>query len=152
MGADPGHHEHRSPSTIVPTEASGCRSTVRRSIARLVPQPGQKTSSQSVSGDQRGADGGGPQHVAAGGQAPISTIDNELCLKARGAIRLQLGGAGLDVEPSCPDTHRASIMAPASGVGSPTLLTARCGASLEVAQTACVGLSRATNRRPCQSW
>jgi hypothetical protein len=36
IGADPGHHEHRSPSTSVPTEASGCRSTVRRSIARLV--------------------------------------------------------------------------------------------------------------------
>jgi hypothetical protein len=23
MGADPGHHEHRSPSTSVPAEASG---------------------------------------------------------------------------------------------------------------------------------
>ena len=23
IGADPGHHEHRSPSTSVPTEASG---------------------------------------------------------------------------------------------------------------------------------
>ena len=42
IGADPGHHEHRRPSTIVPTEASG-------SIARLIPQPGQKTSSQGVS-------------------------------------------------------------------------------------------------------
>jgi hypothetical protein len=48
IGAEPGHQEHRSPSTSVPTEASGCRSTVRRSIARLVPQPGQKTSSQGV--------------------------------------------------------------------------------------------------------
>jgi hypothetical protein len=25
MGADPGHHEHRSPNTSVPTEASGWR-------------------------------------------------------------------------------------------------------------------------------
>jgi hypothetical protein len=32
----------------VPTEASGWRSTVRRSIALLVPQPGQKTSSHGV--------------------------------------------------------------------------------------------------------
>jgi hypothetical protein len=48
IGADPGHREHRSPSTRVPTEANGCRSTVRKSIARLVPQPGQKTSSQGV--------------------------------------------------------------------------------------------------------
>jgi hypothetical protein len=35
IGADPGHHPHRKPSTIVPTEAIGYRSTVRRSIARL---------------------------------------------------------------------------------------------------------------------
>jgi hypothetical protein len=48
MGAEPGHQEHRRPSTSVPTEASGWRSSVRRSIARLVPQPGQKTSSHGV--------------------------------------------------------------------------------------------------------
>jgi hypothetical protein len=48
IGADSGHQEHRRPSTIVPTEASGWRSTVRRSIARLVPQPGQKISSHGV--------------------------------------------------------------------------------------------------------
>jgi hypothetical protein len=47
-GADPGHQEQRSPSTKVPTEANGWRSMVLRSIARLVPQPGQKTSSQGV--------------------------------------------------------------------------------------------------------
>jgi hypothetical protein len=35
----------RSPSTRVATEARGWRSTFRRSIARLVPQPGQNTSS-----------------------------------------------------------------------------------------------------------
>jgi hypothetical protein len=29
-------------------EPSGCRSTIRRSIARLVPQPGQKASSQGA--------------------------------------------------------------------------------------------------------
>jgi hypothetical protein len=40
--------EHRSPSTNVPTEASGWRSMVRRSMARLVAQPGQNTSSQGV--------------------------------------------------------------------------------------------------------
>jgi hypothetical protein len=41
IGAEPRHQEHRRPSTSVPTDASGWRSTVRRSIARLVPQPGQ---------------------------------------------------------------------------------------------------------------
>ena len=48
MAADPGHHEQRRPSTSVPTDANGWRSSVRRSIARLVPHPGQKTSSQGV--------------------------------------------------------------------------------------------------------
>jgi hypothetical protein len=48
IGAEPGHQENRRPRTSVPTEASGWRSTVRRSIARLVPQPGQKTSSHGV--------------------------------------------------------------------------------------------------------
>jgi hypothetical protein len=36
------------------------------------------------SGDQRGPNGGRPQHVAAGGQAPIPAVDDERCLKARG--------------------------------------------------------------------
>jgi hypothetical protein len=35
IGAEPGHQENRRPRTSVPTEASGWRSTVRRSIARL---------------------------------------------------------------------------------------------------------------------
>jgi hypothetical protein len=48
IGADSGHHEHRSPSTRVATDARGWRSTLRRSIARLVPQPGQNTSSHGV--------------------------------------------------------------------------------------------------------
>jgi hypothetical protein len=52
VGADPGHHEHRGPSTNVPTEASGFRS-IAQIDRRLVPawvedvQPG-------CSGDQRG--------------------------------------------------------------------------------------------------
>jgi hypothetical protein len=44
IGADPGHHEHRKPSTRLPTEASGWRSMVRISIARFVRQLGQCTS------------------------------------------------------------------------------------------------------------
>jgi hypothetical protein len=48
IGADSGHHEHRRPSTNVPTDASGCRPTIRRSMMRLVPQPGQNTSSHGV--------------------------------------------------------------------------------------------------------
>jgi hypothetical protein len=34
----------------------------------------------------------------------------------RGSVRLQLGGASLDVEPSCPDAHDGSIAAPAPEV------------------------------------
>ena len=48
IGAEPGHQEHRRPSTSVPTEASGWRSTVRRSMALVVPQPGQNTSSHGM--------------------------------------------------------------------------------------------------------
>jgi hypothetical protein len=48
IGAVSGHHEHRSPSTNVATDARGWRSTLRRSIAWLVPQPGQNTSSHGV--------------------------------------------------------------------------------------------------------
>jgi hypothetical protein len=48
MGADSGHHEHLSPRTRVATDARGCRSTFRRSMARLVPQPWQNTSSHGV--------------------------------------------------------------------------------------------------------
>jgi hypothetical protein len=39
------------------------------------------------------------------GQSPIRTVDDELCLDARGPVRLQPGGAGLDVETSCSDAH-----------------------------------------------
>jgi hypothetical protein len=70
------------------------------------------------SGDQRGADGGRPQHVAAGGLASVPTINDELRLEARSAIRLEPGGASLDVGPSCPDAHLASIGAPAAEVDS----------------------------------
>jgi hypothetical protein len=34
-------------------------------------------------------------------------------LQTRGPISLKLGRAGLDAEPSCPNTDRASIGAPA---------------------------------------
>ena len=41
IGAVPPHQEHLNPSTRLRTEASGCRSIVRMSIARLVRHPGQ---------------------------------------------------------------------------------------------------------------
>jgi hypothetical protein len=41
IGADPGHREHRRPSTNVPTDASGWRSMVRRSIARSYRRDGE---------------------------------------------------------------------------------------------------------------
>jgi hypothetical protein len=46
--AVPGHHEQRKPSTRLPTDASGWRSSARMSIARFVRQPGQYTSSHGV--------------------------------------------------------------------------------------------------------
>ena len=42
------------------------------------------------SGDERGADGGRPHHVAASGQAPIPAVDDERDLEARVAIHLEL--------------------------------------------------------------
>jgi hypothetical protein len=128
IGADPGHHEHRRPSTNVPTEASGWRSTVRKSIARLGAAPWTEDIQPRRSGDQRSPNGGRPQHVAAGGEASVPAIDDELCLKARSAVRLQLGGTGFDVEPLRPDAHGASITGSVSEVdpaGRPRLDTAR---------------------------
>ena len=65
-------------------------------------------------GEQRGADRGRPQHVAAGGQAPIRVFNDELLLE--GAVRLQLGGASADVEPAAPDAHPTSPVV-VTGVG-----------------------------------
>jgi hypothetical protein len=52
------------------------------------------------SGDERGTDGGRPQHVAAGGQASVPAVDDELRLEASCPVRFELGGTGLDVEPA----------------------------------------------------
>ena len=41
-------HEHRNLSTRLPMDASGCRSMVRRSMLRLVRQPGQYTSAKGM--------------------------------------------------------------------------------------------------------
>jgi hypothetical protein len=55
--------------------------------------------------------------VAAGCQASIPAVDDELSLDTcGGAVSLEFGGAGLDVEASCPDAHRVSISAPAAEV------------------------------------
>jgi hypothetical protein len=61
----------------------------------------QAAAPQWCSGEQRGPDRGVPQDIAAGRQPSVSAVDHSLRLKARGAIRLELGGAGLDVKPSC---------------------------------------------------
>jgi hypothetical protein len=112
----------------VPTEANGWRSIVRRSIARLVPQPGQKTSSQGAPAISAWRGSWAKQHVTAGRQALVAAVDHSLRLEARGPVSLQLGGAGLDVEASCPNTQRASIVAgPRKSIQS-TLLAARRGA------------------------
>jgi hypothetical protein len=51
-------------------------------------------------GDQRSPNCWRPQHVRPGDQVPIPGGSMR-----RGPVRLQLGGAGLDVEPSCPNRH-----------------------------------------------
>jgi hypothetical protein len=68
------------------------------------------------SSDQRSPARRRPQHVPAGRQAPIPTVDDELCLQTCCAVGLQLRCAGFDVEASCPNTHRASIRARAREV------------------------------------
>jgi hypothetical protein len=55
------------------------------------------------SGDQRSPNGGRRQHVAAGGQATVPAVDDELCLQACGLVRLELGGTSLDEECPCPN-------------------------------------------------
>jgi hypothetical protein len=47
------------------------------------------------SGDQRSTNGGRPQHVTASSQSSIPAVDDEFCLKTRGAVSLQFGGTGL---------------------------------------------------------
>jgi hypothetical protein len=66
IGADPGHRENRSPSTVRrPRHTDAGRPRGDRAQAR--PTAGQNTSSHGV--PARGADRGRPQHIAAGGQA-----------------------------------------------------------------------------------
>jgi hypothetical protein len=98
----------------VPTEASGWRSTVRRSMARLVTQPGQKTSSHGVPATSAALIVGDHSMSRPVASRRFQRFNDELGLKARGLVRLQLGGAGLDVEPSCPDAHGGSIGRPVS--------------------------------------
>ena len=122
IGAVSGHHEHRSPSTNVATDARGWRSTLRRSIARLVPQPGQNTSSHGRSSDQGGPDRGRPQHVTAGGQLLIPALDDGLRLGARGGVgNLPLG---IDGNVQAPRPHAHGAVLPGSG-GATTCATTR---------------------------
>jgi hypothetical protein len=55
----------------------------------------------------------------------VPTLDHSLRLGARDAIGPELGRAGLDVEPSCSDAHRASIMMPTGEVDPSSRLLAR---------------------------
>jgi hypothetical protein len=61
------------PSSSVPTEAGGCRSTVRRSMALLVQQPGLQPWSARK---QRRPDRRRPQHVSAEGQLLVPTLND----------------------------------------------------------------------------
>jgi hypothetical protein len=116
IGADLGHHEHLSPSTSAPTEASGWRSSVRRSIARLVPQPGQETSSQGVPASSAARIAGDHSMSRPVASRRFQRSRTSSASRARGAVRLQLGGTCLDVESSCPNAHRVSIGAPSGEV------------------------------------
>ena len=53
-----------------------------RRYPRLVPQPGQNTSSHGVPAISAAR----PQHVTAGGQLLVPALDDALCLSARGSI------------------------------------------------------------------
>jgi len=82
MGADSGHHEHRSPSTRAATDARGWRPTFRRSIARLVPQPGQNTSSHGVPAISAARIVGDQSMSPAGDKLLVPGIDDGLRLGA----------------------------------------------------------------------
>jgi hypothetical protein len=59
--------------------------------------------------DQRGSDGRRPQHVAAGGKLLVPTLDDALCLGARGGIgNLPLGSCG-NVEAPRAHAHCSII-------------------------------------------
>jgi hypothetical protein len=78
IGADPGHHEHRRPSTRVPTEA---QVTI---IGAQVDRPACPAAwTVGVEpwrpGDQRGTNGGRPQ-----GKAPIPAIDEKSATPPQG--------------------------------------------------------------------
>ena len=83
------------------------------------PAAGTEHLKPGSSGEQRSPDRGRPQHIATSRQAPIPSVDDGLGLLARGAIRPELGDAGLDVWPSGPNSHRASIGGQASEVDPP---------------------------------
>jgi hypothetical protein len=102
IGAEPGHHEHRKPSTSVPMEASGWRSTVLTSIALQVRQPGQKTLG---AGGERRADRGRPRYVAAEGESVIPALNDGFGLGARGLVGGVADGDGLHVQSPRPNPH-----------------------------------------------
>jgi hypothetical protein len=58
----------------LPMPADG-DSTVQRSTARLVPQPGQKTSSQGVPASSAARIVGDPRHFPAGSELLVPTLD-----------------------------------------------------------------------------
>jgi hypothetical protein len=111
IGAMPGHQEHRRPSTSVPTDARGWRSTARRSIARLVPRPGRRHPAKA---SRRPARAVSLETTTCPGQWPSadSAVDDELGLDALGPVGLQLGSTGLDFDPPGPHAQRASINYP----------------------------------------
>jgi hypothetical protein len=113
--------------TCQPKPADGGRPFASRSPG-WVPHPGQKTSSHGVPATSAARMVGDHSMSRPVARRRFPAIDDELCLKARSAVRLQLGGTGFNVEPSCPDAHGASITGPVSEVdpaGRPRLDTAR---------------------------
>jgi hypothetical protein len=83
IGADSGHHEHRSPRTRVATNARGMtvhlpqiNCPVRAAAPAEQVEPLRPC-------DQRGADCQRPQHVPAGGELLVPTFDDGLRLGAR---------------------------------------------------------------------
>jgi hypothetical protein len=104
----------------VPTEANGWRSIVRRSIARLVPHPGQNTSSHGVPASSAALIVGDHSMSRPVARRRYQRSDYSLRLGARGPVGLELGGASIDVDTLYSDAHRGSIGARAAEV-DPTI-------------------------------
>jgi hypothetical protein len=81
IGADPGHHEHRRPSTSVPTEAAGADRRPKIDRAACAAAWAVQVEPWHA-GEHRRPDCRRPQHLAAAGELFIPSLDDGLRLDA----------------------------------------------------------------------